>query len=158
MVVLHFFLVNSPLIYILFSLIIALFLRHPVKPKPIGRKYLLDLGQIYTFLHLRARNLRPGFIKNPSIGNRFSQMGLGNFVGINMFLKKYYFIRLALYKENRIYIRVEFTRKKCKRPFCCTVSILQVYFTYLRYITFWALEQYFIENLKLILKENQIMK
>ena len=36
--------------------------------------------------------------------------------------------------ENRIYIRREFTRKKgnlqeksVKRPFCCTVSILQVY-------------------------------
>ena len=48
--------------------------------------------------------------------------------------------------------------KSVKRPFCCTVSIQQVYFTYLRYITFWALEYYFIENLKLLLKENQIMK
>ena len=45
-----------------------------------------------------------------------------------------------------------------KRPFCCTVSILQVYFTYLCYITFWALEQHFMENLKLILKVKQIMK
>ena len=61
-------------------------------------------------------------------------------------------------KENRIYIRVEFTRKKCKTAILLTVSILQVYFTYLRYITFWALEHHFIENLKLILKENQIMK
>ena len=48
--------------------------------------------------------------------------------------------------------------KSVKRPFCCTVSILQVYFTYLCYLTFWALEHHFIENLKLILKENQIMK
>ena len=48
--------------------------------------------------------------------------------------------------------------KSVKRPFCCTVSILQVYFTYLCYITFWALEHNFIENLKLMLKENQIMK
>jgi len=39
-------------------------------------------------------------------------------------------------KENRIYIIGEFTRKSEKRPFCCTVSILQVYFTYLCYITF----------------------
>ena len=62
------------------------------------------------------------------------------------------------YIENRIYIRGEFTRKKCKRPFCCTVSIQQVYFTYLCYITCWALEYHFIENLKLLLKENQIMK
>ena len=61
-------------------------------------------------------------------------------------------------KENRIYIRGEFTRKKCKMPFCCTVSILQVYFTYLCYITFWALQYHFIENLKWMLKENQIMK
>ena len=60
--------------------------------------------------------------------------------------------------ENRIY-REEFTRKKSvKRPFCCTVSILQVYFTYLCYITCRALEYHFIENLKLLLKENQIMK
>ena len=49
-------------------------------------------------------------------------------------------------------------KKSVKRPFCCTVSILQVYFTYLRYITIWAPEHHFIENLKLILKENQIMK
>ena len=46
--------------------------------------------------------------------------------------------------------------KSVKRPFCCTVSIVQVYFTYLCYITFWALEYHFIENLKVILKENQI--
>ena len=48
--------------------------------------------------------------------------------------------------------------KSVKRPFCCTVSILQVYFTYLLYITCWALEHHFIENLKLILKETQLMK
>ena len=48
--------------------------------------------------------------------------------------------------------------KSVKRPFCCTVSILRVYFTYLSYLTFWTLEHHFIENLKLILKENQIMK
>ena len=44
--------------------------------------------------------------------------------------------------------------KSVKRPFCCTVSILQVYFTYLCYITCWALEYHYIENLKLLLKEN----
>ena len=60
--------------------------------------------------------------------------------------------------ENRIY-REEFTvEKSVKRPFCCTVSILQVYFTYLCYVTCWALEHHFIENLKLLFKENQIMK
>ena len=36
--------------------------------------------------------------------------------------------------------------KIVKRQFCCAVSILQVYFTYFRYITFWALEHHFIEN------------
>ena len=46
--------------------------------------------------------------------------------------------------------------KSVKRPFCCTVTILQVYFTNMYYITFWNI--IFIENLKLILKENQIMK
>ena len=49
-------------------------------------------------------------------------------------------------------------KKSVKRPFCCTVSILQVYFTYLCYITCWALDYHFIENLKLLLKENQIME
>ena len=48
--------------------------------------------------------------------------------------------------------------KSVIRLFCCTVSILQVYFTYLRYKIFWALEHHFIENLEFKLKENQIMK
>jgi len=51
----------------------------------------------------------------------------------------------VIIKENRIYFRVEFTRKSVKRPFCFTVSILQVCFTYLCYI-------------KLMLKENRLMK
>ena len=60
-------------------------------------------------------------------------------------------------QENKIYIlEWSLLEKSVKRPFCCTVSILQVYFTYLCYI--WALKHHFIENLKLILKENQIMK
>ena len=59
-------------------------------------------------------------------------------------------------KENRIY-EGNLLEKSVKRPFCCTVS-MQVYFTYLCYLTFWALEYHFIENLKLLLKENQIMK
>jgi len=67
-----------------------------VKPKPIGRKYLLDLGQIYTFLHLRARNLRPGFIKKPSIGNRFYELGAERFVD-SYFSIKYYFIKFFFY-------------------------------------------------------------
>ena len=46
--------------------------------------------------------------------------------------------------------------KSFKRPFCSTVSILLVFFTYLCYITFWALEYHFIENLKLMLKEKFI--
>ena len=56
-------------------------------------------------------------------------------------------------RSNRIeyILEVNLLEKSVKRPFCCTVSILQVYFTYLCYITFWALEHNFIE-------ENQIMK
>ena len=42
--------------------------------------------------------------------------------------------------ENRIYIMRDLLEKSVKWPFCCTVSILQVYFTYLCYITCWALE------------------
>jgi len=59
--------------------------------------------------------------------------------GKNTFLETHG-VQLTLTKENRIYIRVEFTEKSVKRPFCCTFSILQVYLTYLRYITFWGLE------------------
>ena len=63
-------------------------------------------------------------------------------------------------KSKRIEYILEWNllEKSVKRPFCCTVSLLQVYFTYLCCRTFWALEHLFIENLKLILKENQIMK
>ena len=52
---------------------------------------------------------------------------------------------------HRVY-RVELSRNKCKPPFGCTVSILQVYFTHLCYKTFWALEHPFKEKnvLKLI--------
>jgi len=53
---------------------------------------------------------------------------------------------------------MEFSRKKCKTAillYCLhTAGVLRI----LRYITIWALEHYFIENLKLILKINQIMK
>ena len=42
--------------------------------------------------------------------------------------------------------------KSVKRPFCCTVSILQVYFTYLCYITFWALEYKFYRKSKINVK------
>ena len=56
-------------------------------------------------------------------------------------------------KEKRIYTRVEFTRRKCK------TAILLYYFRTAGVIhIFWALEYHFIEILKLILKENQIMK
>ena len=74
-------------------------------------------------------------------------------------VKTVFEINWVTYKENRIYIRVSnLLEKSVKRPFCSTVSILHVYFTNLRYITFWALENLFIENLKVIFKENQIMK
>ena len=61
-------------------------------------------------------------------------------------------------KENRIYIRVESTIKKCKTAillYCFhTAGVLHIFVLF----TFWALEHHFIENLKLILKGNQIMK
>ena len=57
--------------------------------------------------------------------------------------------------ENRTY-REEFTRKKCKTAillYCFhTAGVLYIF------ITCWALQYHFIENLKLLLKENQIMK
>ena len=37
-------------------------------------------------------------------------------------------------------------KKKKKTPFCCTFSILQLYFTHLWYINFWVLEHHFIEK------------
>ena len=61
-------------------------------------------------------------------------------------------------KRKEYILEGNFLEKSVKRPFCCTVSILQEYFTYFCFRTFWALEHHFIENLKLILKENQIMK
>ena len=51
------------------------------------------------------------------------------------------------------YIERNLLEKSVKRSFCCTLSILQVYFTYLCYITCWALEYHFIENLKLLALE-----
>ena len=76
-----------------------------------------------------------------------------------IFTTKFNTHTLAMIYPKRIeYILEGNLLKSVKRPFCCTVSILQVYFTYLFYITCWALEYHFIENLKLLLKENQIMK
>ena len=39
----------------------------------------------------------------------------------------------VIIKENRLYIEWNLLEKSVKRPFCCTVSILQVYFTHLCY-------------------------
>ena len=59
--------------------------------------------------------------------------------------------------ENRIY-REEFTRKKCKTAillYCFhTVGVLHIFMLY----NLLGLEYHLIENLKLLLKENQIMK
>ena len=67
--------------------------------------------------------------------------------------------RFSEIKPKRIEYILEWNllEKKCKTAFFCTFFILQVYFTILCYINFWALKHHFIENLKLILKENQIM-
>ena len=72
--------------------------------------------------------------------------------GNNPFSNPYIFATIHQHIERNL------LEKSVKRPFCCTVFILQVYFTYLCYITCWALAYHFIENLKLLLKENQIMK
>ena len=59
--------------------------------------------------------------------------------------------------ENRIY-REEVTRKKCKTAillyYFYTAGVLHIFMLY----NLWALDYHFIENLKLLLKENQIMK
>ena len=71
------------------------------------------------------------------------------------------FSALIIYElsiEKEYILEGNLLKKSVKRPFRCTVSILQVYFTYLCFITFWALEYHFKENLKLLLKENQIIK
>ena len=55
---------------------------------------------------------------------------------------------MKMKKSKRIEFILErnLLEKSVKRPFCCTVSILQVYFTYLCYITCWALEYHYIED------------
>ena len=57
----------------------------------------------------------------------------------------------------QIYIRGEFTRIKCKTAilmYCFhAAGVLHIFMLY-----FWALEYHFIENLKLMFKETQIMK
>ena len=59
--------------------------------------------------------------------------------------------------DNRIYIRGEFTWKKCETDillYCFhTAGVLHIFMLY----NLWALEYHFIENLKLMLKENQII-
>ena len=61
-------------------------------------------------------------------------------------------------KENRIYIRVEFTRKKCKMAillYCFhTAGVLHIFALY----NLLGPVTSFYRKLKLILKENQIMK
>ena len=59
-------------------------------------------------------------------------------------------IQTAIWKHTSHTRRIEYIlegnllEKSVKRPFCWTVSILQVYFTYLCYITCWALDYHFI--------------
>ena len=74
------------------------------------------------------------------------------------FFSFYTKIRISLPKRIEYILEGKLLEKSVKRPFYCSVFILRVYFTYLGYITFWALEHHFIENLKLMLKETQIMK
>ena len=92
---------------------------------------------------------------------RMSKLFILCFCFLQMFPTKFFLVETAdVEVPKRIEYILEWSllEKSVKRPFCCTVSRLLVYFTYLCYITFWALEHDFIENLKLILKETQIMK
>ena len=61
-------------------------------------------------------------------------------------------------ESQREKIRGEFTRKKFKTTillYCFhTAGVLHIFC----YVASWALEYHYVENLKLILKENQIMK
>ena len=84
---------------------------------------MLNFDNILNFSLLHKSQVT--FTKNP-------QFVKSNFLAekldisfISLYGLKWYFCELG--KENRIYIRGEFTRKSVKRPFCCTVSILQVY-------------------------------
>ena len=97
--------------------------------------------------------------------NKPENISISNVGTVRLRINAYFFsssyprrVRL-LQTKRKEYISDGNLLEKClKRPFCCSVSILRVYFTYLCYITFWGLEYHFIENLKLILKENKIMK
>ena len=66
--------------------------------------------------------------------------------------------KISVIKENRIYIRVEFTRKKCKTAillYCFhTAGVIHIFL----YNLLGSWTHHFIENLKLISKENQIIK
>jgi len=69
---------------------------------------------------------------------------------LKLYCVKVFFVKNG--NQEKILKRIEYilewnlVEKSVKRPFCCNVSILQVYFTHLCYITFWALEHHFIEK------------
>ena len=106
-------------------------------------------------VHIKASSLWSEFVnKNKCLSVRLylRRIKALNFDNLdnshNSFLWQEYVINFLCERwipciENRIYIEGNLLEKSVKRPFCCTVSILQVYFTYLCYITFWALEYHF---------------
>ena len=50
---------------------------------------------VQTTVQYRAQNLRQGIVLKTCFKTRVSQMGLGSFVNINIFVMKYYFIQFA---------------------------------------------------------------
>jgi len=53
-----------------------------------NKKEYSTLNPVYSW----AQNFRQGIVMKTSFGTRVSQMGLGSFVDINIFVMKYYFI------------------------------------------------------------------
>ena len=62
--------------------------------------------------------------------------------------------------ENRIYIRVEFTRAKCKIFLYCfhSAGVLHIFVLYCRTAKLLGPGTSFYRKSKMILKENQVMK
>ena len=80
-------------------------------------------------------------------------------VGFGTEVNMFYIIVGLSTKRIEFILECNLLEKKCKTAillYCFHTA--QVYVTNLCYITFWARERHFIENLKLTLTENQIMK
>ena len=54
------------------------------------------------------------------------------------FNKSWYYVNILCTKRIEYILEGNLLEKSVKRPFCCTVSILQVYFTYLSNDVFYS--------------------